>query len=108
MHVTMCVSIVHSMIYCVCYIYQQVFVCASPPVCCLTQGPDLEAWEDSENAWAAEASEDLSWEAQATLKEKRRLEREARQAEQQRKKQEREQHKSQYRTQSQLNAVKLR
>ena len=57
---------------------------------CVIQGSELESWEDEgESAWAAEAEEDLSWQAEATLREKRRREREQRQLEQHRKKQER-------------------
>jgi hypothetical protein len=52
---------------------------------------ELGTWEDQENAWGEEVSEDLSWEAEAAIKEKKRLERERRQAEQLRKKQEKEQ-----------------
>ncbi|CAL1538714.1 unnamed protein product [Lymnaea stagnalis] len=52
---------------------------------------ELEAWEDESNAWETEeASEDLSWQAQEAIKEKKRLERLERQMEQQKKKQKKE------------------
>ena len=51
---------------------------------------DLGTWDESENAWGDEISEDLSWEAQEAIKERKRLDRERRQQEQQRKKMQRE------------------
>ena len=50
----------------------------------------MGTWEEGENAWGAEVVEDLSWEADAAIKEKRRMEREGRQIEAQRKRQEKE------------------
>lgn len=50
----------------------------------------MGTWDDNENAWGDEINEDLSWEADAAIKEKKRLERERRQMEQMKKKQERE------------------
>ena len=58
------------------------------------QGDELGQWEENETAWENEASEDLSWEADAAIREKKRLDRERRQAEQQRKKLERESHRA--------------
>lgn len=46
-------------------------------------------WEEALPSWE-EASEDLTWQADATIKEKKRAEREARQMEQQRRKIEKE------------------
>ncbi|XP_064652757.1 receptor-binding cancer antigen expressed on SiSo cells-like isoform X2 [Lineus longissimus] len=54
------------------------------------QGPDLGSWEDTENAWDEALGEDLSWEAEAAIKEKRRQEREHRFLEHQKKKIERD------------------
>ena len=56
----------------------------------LPQGSELESWEEGENAWGEEAVEDLSWEAEAALKEKRLSERQSRTMEQQKKKQQRD------------------
>ncbi|KAL4218000.1 Receptor-binding cancer antigen [Mactra antiquata] len=70
------------------------------------QSSELESWEDANNAWEAEADEDLSWEAENVLRETRRAERQQRQLQQQRKKQEREQQKH-VKQQSHLSAVKL-
>ncbi|XP_071104255.1 receptor-binding cancer antigen expressed on SiSo cells-like [Haliotis cracherodii] len=53
-------------------------------------GSELGSWEDEGNAWGDEAQEDLSWQAEAAMKEKRRLERQERTMEQQRKKHERD------------------
>ena len=73
------------------------------------QDPELHAWDEGEGAWAAEASEDLTWQAEAELKEKRRLERASRQQEQARRKQEREQLRSQSKMHAQqMTAVKLK
>ena len=47
-------------------------------------------WDESENAWGDELTEDLSWEADAAIREKRRMERERKIAEHQRKKMEKE------------------
>lgn len=57
---------------------------------CILQGSELGSWEDEGNAWGDEAQEDLSWQAEAAMKEKRRLERQERTMEQQRKKHERD------------------
>ena len=51
---------------------------------------ELSTWDDGDNAWAAEAEEDLSWQAESTLRETRRQERENRTAQQKRKRQEKE------------------
>ncbi|KAH9496193.1 hypothetical protein Btru_010443 [Bulinus truncatus] len=49
---------------------------------------ELEAWQDENNAWdTEEISEDLTWQAQEAIKEKKRIERLERQMEQQKKKQ---------------------
>uniref|UniRef100_A0A0L8HWM8 Receptor-binding cancer antigen expressed on SiSo cells n=1 Tax=Octopus bimaculoides TaxID=37653 RepID=A0A0L8HWM8_OCTBM len=53
------------------------------------QDTELGIWEENGKCWE-EASEDLSWQVDATIKEKKRAEREARQLEQLRKKQEKE------------------
>lgn len=47
---------------------------------------DLGTWDEGENAWGEEVSEDLSWEAQEAIKERKRLDRERRQQEQMKKK----------------------
>ncbi|XP_074656282.1 receptor-binding cancer antigen expressed on SiSo cells-like [Tubulanus polymorphus] len=54
------------------------------------QESELGSWEDSDNAWEADISDDLTWEAQEAIKEKRRQERERRAAEHQRRKYERD------------------
>ncbi len=69
-------------------------------------GDELGVWEESENAWGEEATEDLSWEADSAIREKRRLERQYRHAEQQRKKMEKEAMRS-MRKDGQFSAVKL-
>lgn len=69
------------------------------------QDPSLGAWDDTENAWGEELSEDLSYEAKFAIKERKRIEREQRQAEQLRKKQERERLRSQ--KPANFSAVKL-
>ncbi|KAK7478645.1 hypothetical protein BaRGS_00030108 [Batillaria attramentaria] len=51
---------------------------------------ELQSWEEGDNSWADEASEDLSWEAEAAIREKRRAERQERMMEQQRRKQQRD------------------
>ncbi|PVD31997.1 hypothetical protein C0Q70_07423 [Pomacea canaliculata] len=56
----------------------------SPPV-----GSELETWDDNEQAWNEEIGEDLSWEAEAAIREKRRVDRQERTIEQQMKKQQR-------------------
>uniref|UniRef100_A0A0B7A690 Receptor-binding cancer antigen expressed on SiSo cells n=1 Tax=Arion vulgaris TaxID=1028688 RepID=A0A0B7A690_9EUPU len=49
---------------------------------------ELEAWQDEANAWdTEEASEDLTWQAEETIKENKRKERMERHVEQQKKKQ---------------------
>ncbi|XP_029650108.1 receptor-binding cancer antigen expressed on SiSo cells [Octopus sinensis] len=55
----------------------------------VTQDTELGIWEENGKCWE-EASEDLSWQVDATIKEKKRVEREARQQEHLRKKQEKE------------------
>ncbi|XP_064597591.1 receptor-binding cancer antigen expressed on SiSo cells-like isoform X2 [Liolophura sinensis] len=69
-------------------------------------GPDLGTWDESENAWGEEIREDLTWEAQAAIREKRKAEREQRHLAQQKKKYEREAHKMNKRD-THLSAVKL-
>lgn len=51
---------------------------------------ELASWEEGENAWAAEAEEDLSCQAESALRETRRQEREERQVQQKRKRQEKD------------------
>ncbi|KAJ8321682.1 hypothetical protein KUTeg_000153 [Tegillarca granosa] len=58
------------------------------------RGSELESWDEKGSAWDAVAEEDLSWQAEAALKEKRRIERQERNLEQQKRKQERELHKA--------------
>lgn len=53
------------------------------------QGSELETWDDNEQAWNEEIGEDLSWEAEAAIREKRRVDRQERTIEQQMKKQQR-------------------
>lgn len=60
----------------------------------LSTGSELESWDEKGSAWDAVAEEDLSWQAEAALKEKRRIERQERNLEQQKRKQERELHKA--------------
>ena len=54
------------------------------------QTSELGTWEDEAQTWEDEAGEDLSWEAENAIKEKRKAERYQRHLQQQRKKQERE------------------
>ena len=70
-------------------------------------GPDLGTWDEGENAWGEEAQEDLSWQAEAAIKEKRRLERERKIAEHQRLKMEKESARNMKREGGQFSAVKL-
>lgn len=56
----------------------------------LYQASELESWEEDPSAWAEEITEDLSWEAEAAIREKRKAERQERTLEQQRKKQQRD------------------
>lgn len=65
----------------------------------------MGTWEDGDSAWGAEAVEDLSWQADAAIKEKRRVEREHRQLEAQRKRQEKDAQRQ--RKDSGFSAVKL-
>ena len=51
---------------------------------------ELGVLDESETTWGDEALEDLSWEADSAIKEKKRLEREIRKQEQMKKKQERD------------------
>ncbi|KAL8605967.1 hypothetical protein ACOMHN_063002 [Nucella lapillus] len=55
-----------------------------------TAGSELQTWREEESEWGAEVNEDLSWEAEEALREKRRLERQNRTMEHQRKKLERD------------------
>lgn len=52
------------------------------------QGADLQTWEDTDNGWE-DSNTDLTWQAEAEMKENRRKEREIRSQEQHRKIQER-------------------
>ena len=54
------------------------------------QEGELGSWEEGDNAWGEEVVEDLSWQADAAIKEKRKSERERRQIETQRKRQEKD------------------
>ncbi|XP_053382226.1 receptor-binding cancer antigen expressed on SiSo cells-like [Mercenaria mercenaria] len=72
----------------------------------LLQTSELGSWEDTGNAWEAEADEDLSWQAENVIKETRKAERQQRHLQQQLKKQEREQHKH-VKSQNPLTAVRL-
>lgn len=56
----------------------------------LSAGPELGTWDDRQTGWDEEGDEDLSWQAEAAIKEQKRSERRERNLEQQRKKQERE------------------
>ncbi len=71
------------------------------------QGDELGTWDEGESAWAEEANEDLSWQAEEAIREKKRLERERRHIEQQRKKLERDTTKASKRDMSHFSAVKL-
>lgn len=70
------------------------------------QTSELGTWEDGSQTWEDEAGEDLSWEADNAIKEKRKAERQQRHIQQQRKKLEREnmRHKQ---SQGQFSAVRL-
>lgn len=72
----------------------------------LMSSSELGSWEDTGNAWEAEADEDLSWEAENVIKETRKAERQQRHLQQQLKKQERDQHKHS-KSHNPLTAVKL-
>ncbi|XP_076438148.1 uncharacterized protein LOC143277255 [Babylonia areolata] len=67
---------------------------------------ELQSWQEKENEWGEEVEEDLSWEAEEALRDKRRLERQQRALEQQRKKQQRESSRG-YRKDSHHLGVKL-
>lgn len=69
----------------------------------ISTGPELGTWDDSQTGWEGEAIEDLSGQADAELREKRRQERLYRE---QRKKQERDSSRG-IRKEKQLTAVKL-
>ena len=70
------------------------------------QTSELGTWEDQSQTWEDEAGEDLSWEADNAIKEKRKAERQQRQLQQQRKKQERENFRNKP-AQGQFSAVRL-
>ncbi|XP_060603602.1 receptor-binding cancer antigen expressed on SiSo cells-like [Ruditapes philippinarum] len=72
----------------------------------MMQNSELGSWEESGNAWEAEADDDLSWQADNVIKEKRKAERQQRHLQQQLKKQEREQQK-QFKSHNPLTAVRL-
>ena len=71
------------------------------------QTPDLEAWEDSNNAWDEELADDLSWEAENAIKDKRRQERAQRLREHQKKKIERDAQRLSRKDSGHISAVKL-
>ncbi|KAK3086998.1 hypothetical protein FSP39_000166 [Pinctada imbricata] len=71
----------------------------------LNQGSELETWEEGENAWEGESMEDLSWEAEAAIKQSRKHEQQRRLQEHQRRKLEKENLRS--KKEGQLSAVKL-
>lgn len=54
------------------------------------QDGELGTWEETESAWSGETLEDLTWEAESTLRAKRKLEREERRRSQEQKKRERD------------------
>ncbi|XP_033727149.1 receptor-binding cancer antigen expressed on SiSo cells-like [Pecten maximus] len=56
----------------------------------LSAGSELGTWDDRETGWDNEAGEDLSWQAEAAIKEQKRSERRERNLEQQRRRQEKE------------------
>lgn len=78
-------------------------VASDPP---FIQTSELGTWEDQSQTWEDEAGEDLSWEADNAIKEKRKAERQQRQLQQQRKKQERENYRNKP-AQGQFSAVRL-
>ena len=51
---------------------------------------ELGAWSENDNGWGEEAGDDLAWEADQVIREKKLAERERRAAEQRRKKMERD------------------
>ena len=73
--------------------------------CLILQSSDLGTWEDQSQTWETEADEDLSWEADNAIREKRKAERQQRHIQQQRKKQERDTRLKQ--SQGQFSAVRL-
>lgn len=78
----------------------------SPVIPQVVDGEELGHWDESESAWSSEAMEDLSWQAENTLKETKQKERLRRQAEQQQKKLQKERERKQRRD-AQFTAVKL-
>ncbi|XP_048729610.2 receptor-binding cancer antigen expressed on SiSo cells-like isoform X2 [Ostrea edulis] len=71
----------------------------------LNQGAELGSWEDTENAWGEESLEDLSWQAEAAIKQSRKSEQQRRLQEHARRKMEKEQARS--KKDSMFTAVKL-
>ena len=67
----------------------------------------LDSWQDSENGWGEEAMEDMSWEAENAIREKKKLERERRLCEHQQRKAEKEMSRQSARAAGQFSAVKL-
>ncbi|XP_061169402.1 receptor-binding cancer antigen expressed on SiSo cells-like [Saccostrea echinata] len=57
----------------------------------INQGSELGSWEDTENAWGEESMEDLSWQADAAIKQSRKSEQQRRLQEHARRKMEKEQ-----------------
>ncbi|XP_062580197.1 receptor-binding cancer antigen expressed on SiSo cells-like isoform X2 [Saccostrea cucullata] len=57
----------------------------------INQGSELGSWEDTENAWGDESMEDLSWHADAAIKQSRKSEQQRRLQEHARRKMEKEQ-----------------
>ncbi|OWF38865.1 receptor-binding cancer antigen expressed on SiSo cells-like [Mizuhopecten yessoensis] len=66
------------------------FAMASTADVPLSAGPELGTWDDRQTGWNDEGEEDLSWQAEAAIKEQKRSERRERNLEQQRRKQEKE------------------
>ena len=54
------------------------------------QDGELGTWEETESAWSGEAMEDLTWEAESTVRANRKSEREERRRSQEQKKRERD------------------
>ena len=66
----------------------------------------MDSWQETENGWGEEATEDLSWEAESAIRDKKRVDREKRLNEHQRRKQEKEMSRSAVKS-GQFSAVKL-
>ena len=70
-------------------------------------GGGFDSWQDNENGWGEEAMEDLSWQAETAIKEKKRQERERKISEHQRRKMEKEMMRNNAAGGGQFSAVKL-